>query len=407
MGALAGIKVLDLSRVLAGPYCSQTLADLGAEVWKIEPLWGDETRQWGPPFVAPAKPGFKLSPQGESAYFLSVNRGKKSLALNLKHPQGPPLVKALAQKADVMLENYKVGDLARYGLDYPSLSKLNPGLVYLSLTGFGQTGPRATEAGYDAALQGYTGIMSVTGEPSGPPMKVGVAWIDLLTGQSATIAVLAALLERSRSGLGQHLDIALFDVGLAALVNLGQSHLLSGQNPTRHGNAHAQIVPYGSFAAADGWLVLAVGNDAQFQKLCQTIGRLDLAQDPRFEQNPGRVMHRQALVQQIEHTLQQQPKAHWLGLLTSAGVPCAPVNTLSEAFADPQAQARGLRQTLPHPTLGSLPVMGSPLAHFSRTPAQLTAPPPLLGQHSQQILQEVLGLSPAQIQEFRRNGVVG
>ncbi|GGN00817.1 CoA transferase [Thermus composti] len=375
MEPLAGIQVLDLSRVLAGPLCTLILADLGAEVIKVEPPWGDETRGWGPPFV-----------EGESAYFLAVNRGKKSVALDLKRPEGQEAVRRLAQRADVLVENFKTGDLRRYGLDYESLRALNPRLVYLSITGFGHTGPRAQEPGYDAALQGYTGIMSVTGEPEGPPMKVGVAWIDVMTGMMGALAVLAALWERERSGLGQHIDLSLFDVGLFALANLGESFLLTGKPPRRLGNAHPQIVPYGAFPAEDGWLILAVGNDEQFRRLCQVVGLPDLAL--RFPTNALRVEHRKEVVEALAQVLKARPRAYWLARLKEAGVPAAPVNDLAEAFQDPQARAREAVWTLEHPLLGALPTLANPLRFLSRTPARPSAPPPLLGEHTEEVLRE-------------------
>lgn len=392
MGPLSGLKVLDLSRVLAGPLCTMILADLGAEVIKVEPPWGDETRSWGPPFV-----------QGESAYFLSVNRGKKSLALDLKTLEGQEVVRRLAAQADVLVENFKTGDLKRYRLDYESLRELNPRLVYLSITGFGHTGPRAQEPGYDAALQGYTGIMSVTGEPEGPPMKVGVAWIDVMTGMMGAVAVLAALYERERSGLGQHVDLSLFDVGLFALANLGESYLLTGKPPRRLGNAHAQIVPYGAFPAADGWLVLAVGNDEQFARLCEVLELPELRE--RFPTNPYRVEHRQEVVEALAKRLKTKPRASWLELLRSAGVPAAPVNDLQEAFQDPQAEAREAVWTLAHPLLGSLPTLANPLRFLSRTPASPSLPPPLLGEHSEALLREV-GFSPEEVAALVEKGVV-
>ncbi|AEV17207.1 CAIB/BAIF protein [Thermus sp. CCB_US3_UF1] len=391
MKPLAGLKVLDLSRVLAGPLCTMILADLGAEVVKVEPPWGDETRGWGPPFVA-----------GESAYFLSVNRGKKSLALDLKAKEGQEAVRRLAARADVLVENFKTGDLARFGLDYGSLKALNPRLVYLSLTGFGQTGPRAKEPGYDAALQGYTGIMSVTGEPHGPPMKVGVAWIDVMTGMMGAVAVLAALWERERSGLGQHVDLSLFDVGLFALVNLGESYLLTGRPPARLGNAHAQIVPYGAFPAADGWLVLAVGNDEQFARLCGALGLGELVE--RFPTNASRVEHREAVVEALSQVLRTRPRAYWLEKFQGIGVPAAPVNDLKEAFQDPQAQAREAVWTLPHPLLGSLPTLANPLRFLSRTPASPSLPPPLLGEHTEEVLLEA-GFTPEEVRALVEKGV--
>ena len=392
MKPLSGIKVLDLSRVLAGPLCTMILADLGAEVVKVEPPWGDETRGWGPPFL-----------KGESAYFLAVNRGKRSLALDLKTQEGQEVVRRLAREADILVENFKTGDLGRYRLDYESLKAQNPRLVYLSITGFGHTGPRAQEPGYDAALQGYTGIMSVTGEPEGPPMKVGVAWIDVMTGMMGAVAVLAALLERERSGQGQHIDLSLYDVGLFALANLGESYLLTGAPPKRLGNAHAQIVPYGAFPAADGWIVLAVGNDEQFARLCQVLELPGLKE--RFPRNPMRVENRQEVERALAQVLRTRPRAYWLERLKEAGVPAAPVNDLKEAFADPQAGARGAVWTLAHPLLGALPTLASPLRFLSRTPASPGLPPPLLGEHTEEVLLEA-GLGPEEVQALVEKGVV-
>lgn len=403
MGALDGLVVLDLSRILAGPFCTQTLADLGAEVWKIEPPKGDDTRTWGPPFMQGPQ---GQTGQGESAYYLSCNRGKKSVVVNLKDPRGAQIVRELALKADVLVENYKTGDLARYGLDYESLSKLNPRLVYLSITGYGHTGPRAQEPGYDVAVQGLCGIMSVTGAPEGPPMRVPVAWIDLMTGMHGAIAVLAALQERRQSGLGQHIDLALFDVGLAAMVNLAQSYLLTGQLPERLGNAHPQIVPYGAFAAADGWFMLTIGNDEQYRRVCEAIGHPELWEDARFQSNAGRVTYRAELLPRLEAILRARPRQEWLERFTQAGVPVTPVNNLAEALAEPQARARGMLQQVEHPGLGTIPLLGSPLAHFSRTPAQVRAHPPLLGEHTQEVLQSALGLCAEEIFELEAAGVV-
>jgi crotonobetainyl-CoA:carnitine CoA-transferase CaiB-like acyl-CoA transferase len=391
MKPLSAIKVLDLSRVLAGPLCTLILADLGAEVVKVEPPWGDETRGWGPPFL-----------EGESAYFLSVNRGKRSLALDLKTQEGQEVVRRLAREADILVENFKTGDLKRYGLDYESLKPLNPRLIYLSITGFGHTGPRAQEPGYDAAIQGYTGIMSVTGEPEGPPMKVGVAWIDVMTGMMGAVAVLAALLERERSGEGQHIDLSLFDVGLFAMANLGESYLLTGIPPKRLGNAHAQIVPYGAFPAQDGWLILAVGNDEQFARLCQILELPDLLK--RFPRNQDRVEGRKEVEGALSQVLRTRPRAHWLERLKEAGVPAAPVNDLKEAFSDPQAEARGAVWTLDHPLLGPLPTLANPLRFLSRTPASPTLPPPLLGEHTEEVLREA-GFLPEEVQALVEKGV--
>lgn len=392
-GALSGLTVLDLSRVLAGPYCTQLFADLGAEVWKLESLSGDDTRRWGPPFAA-----------GESAYYLSVNRGKKSLAVDLKDERGQDLVRRLALRSDVLVENFKVGDLARYGLDYSSLAELHPRLIYASITGFGQTGPRAHEPGYDAALQGLGGLMSITGEADGPPVKVGVAVIDVLTGLHAAVGILAALRERERSGLGQHLDIALFDVALASLINQAQSYLLTGVTPKRLGSAHPQIVPYGAFRAQDDWFMLAVGNDAQYRRACDVLGVPELS-EPRFETNAGRVEHRDDLLGTLGTLFKTRTRAVWLEQFSAAGVPATPVNTLGEAFGDPQTEARGMKQTLSHPLLGDLPSVGSPL-RLSRTPAVAEAPPPLLGEHGSALLY-MLGLSDEEIRVLRLEGVIG
>lgn len=394
-GPLAGIRVLDLSRVLAGPYCTQILADLGATVWKVEPPWGDETRGWGPPFV-----------QGESAYFLSVNRGKKSVAVNIKDPRGQAIVRELARRADVLVENFKAGDLARYGLDYPSLAADNPRLVYASITGFGQDGPRAGEPGYDIALQGMTGIMSVTGEPDGPPTKVGVAWIDVMTGMMAAVGILAALWERERSGRGQHLDLSLFEVGLSAMANLAQSYLVSGVAPRRIGNAHPQIVPYQAFEAADGWFIVAVGNDQQYRRMCEAIGHPELGDDERFQTNAGRVRHRAELVPALAAVFRSRPRGEWLEALKAAGVPAAPVYDLAEALADPQAAARHVVWEVPHSLLGQVSMVASPLQHLSRTPATIAGPPPLLGEHTREVLADVLGLSQAEIDRLAEAGVV-
>jgi len=393
--ALAGLKVVDLSRILAGPFCTQLLSDLGATIWEVESLRGDDTRRWGPPFV-----------DGESAYYLSTNRGKFSLSVNLKDARGQEIVRALAARADVLIENFKVGDLARYGLDYASLQALNPRLVYASITGFGQDGPRANEPGYDVALQGITGIMSVTGEPDGSPMKVGVAWIDVLTGLTAAVGVLAALRERDRSGQGQHIDLALFDVGLMAMVNQAQRYLSTREPPNRMGTLHPQIVPYQAFQAADAWFILAVGNDQQYRKLCTAAGRPDLWEDQRYQTNAGRVEHRASLVPELERLFRSRPRTHWLDLLPRQGVPATPVNNLAEAFADPQAGHRGVAWEVQHATIGKLPLVANALQHMSHTPARPAGPPPLLGQHTREVLTSELGYTPDRLAALAADGVI-
>jgi crotonobetainyl-CoA:carnitine CoA-transferase CaiB-like acyl-CoA transferase len=395
---LQNIIVLDMSRILAGPYCTQLLADLGAEVWKLEPPQGDDTRRWGPPFE-----------QGESAYYLSVNRGKKSIAVNLKTPEGQTIVKDLATRADVLVENFKVGDLQRYGLDYPNLSALNETLIYCSITGFGQTGPRAHEPGYDAALQAMSGLMSITGEGSsdnqsgGGPVKVGVAVVDVLTGLHAAVAILAALNERQRTHKGKYLDIALFDVALASLVNQAQATLMTGENPKRLGSAHPQIVPYQAFETSDGYFMLAVGNDHQFQKLCEAVGHLDIWDDPKFQTNAGRVKHRQALLEKLSNVFKQHTKAHWLGLCKKAGVPASSINTLTEALSDEQTVSRHLVETLQHPLLSNLSMIASP---FKASGHQGKLAPPLLGQDTLNILQGVLGISEEDVLRLEHSGVI-
>ena len=395
MGALDDITVLDLSRILAGPFCTQMLSDLGATVWKVESPWGDDTRRWGPPFV-----------EGESAYYLSTNRGKKSVSVNLKDERGQELVRGLARKADVLIENFKVGDLARYGLDYASLSKSNPGLVYASVTGFGQTGPRASEPGYDAVLQGMTGLMSVTGAPDGPPMRVGVAVVDLMTGLTTAIGVLSALHERARTGQGEHLDLSLFDVGIMAMVNLAQSYLADGVTPPRLGTAHAQIVPYQAFEASDGYFMLAVGNDAQFVRMAEAVGLPELAQDDRLKTNAGRVAHRDEVVATLSAAFAGWRREDLLRTLERATVPASPIYDLPEVMRDPQADARGVLWDVDHPTLGQLSLIANPLRHASESPASPTSHPPLLGEHTAETLRSALGLSEPEIASLEQDGVI-
>ena len=412
MNTLDGIRVLDLSRVLAGPWCTQTLADLGADVIKIErPGSGDDTRTWGPPFLV----GDDGQESREAAYYLGTNRNKRSVACDIARPEGQRLIRELVTHCDVFIENFKVGDMARYGLGYAALSALNPKLVYCSLTGFGQSGPYAPRAGYDYIIQGMGGLMSVTGERDdlgGGPQKVGVAVADLFTGMYATVGILAALRHAERTGEGQHLDLALLDTQVAMLANLGANHLVAGTVPGRMGNAHVNIVPYQVFevspretGAGKDFIILAVGNDGQFAKFCQVAGQPDLARDERFATNAARVRHRATLVPLLEPVLKARTKADWLAALEVAGVPCGPINQLDEVFADPQVQARGMVGHWQHPLTDDLRLVASPLK-LSRTPVRTDHPPPLLGQHTDEVLAELLGLDVGQLAALRSGGVV-
>ncbi len=404
--ALGHIRVLDLSRVLAGPWCSQNLADLGADVIKIErPGSGDDTRAWGPPYARDAD-GKDTS---EAAYYLSANRGKRSVTVDIASPEGQALIRELARHADVVLENYKVGQLKRYGLDYDSLKEVKPDLVYCSITGFGQDGPYAHRAGYDFLIQGMGGLMSVTGErddlPGGGPQKAGVALTDLMTGMYATIAVLAALTHRDRTGEGQYIDMALLDTQVAMLANVGSNYLNSGKAPQRWGNAHANIVPYQTFACSDGHIIVATGNDGQYQKFVEAGGRPDLATDPRFATNPARVANRDVLVPLLAEMVATRGRDEWIGLLEAVGVPCGPINDVGEVFANEQVQARGMAVALPHPTTGQVTLVRSPMK-MSGTPATSDKAPPLLGQHTDEVLRDVLGRSGDEIAALRARGVV-
>ncbi|WAC62900.1 CaiB/BaiF CoA-transferase family protein [Pseudoxanthomonas sp. SL93] len=399
--ALQGIRVLDLTRVLAGPWCTQVLADLGAEVIKVErPGTGDDTRGWGPPFLRDGAG----EDTAESAYFLCTNRNKRSLTVDIAQPAGQAIIRRLAGTCDVLVENFKVGDMARHGLDAATLRALNPRLVYCSITGFGQDGPYAQRAGYDFAVQGLGGLMSVTGAVDGEPQKVGVAVADLFTGMYATVAILAALRHRDATGEGQVIDMALLDTQVAMLANLGSHYLVGGEVPSRQGNAHANIVPYQVFAVADGHLIVAVGNDRQFTRLCDLLDLASLAQDARYATNAARVRHRETLVPVLQQALHARGRQAWLSLLETAGIPCGPVNDLRDVFADPQVRARGMVVETPHPMAGTLPLVGSPMK-LSATPVQPPRTPPGLGQDSDDVLREA-GYGEEEIAALRAGGVV-
>nr|WP_295836857.1 CaiB/BaiF CoA-transferase family protein [uncultured Azospirillum sp.] len=398
-GPLSHIRVLELSRVLAGPWSAQTLADLGADVIKVErPGAGDDTRAWGPPWAG-----------DQSAYFLSTNRGKRSITIDFERPEGQELVRKLAAQADVVIENFKVGGLVKYGLDYDSLKAVNPRLVYCSITGFGQTGPYRNRAGYDFMIQGMGGLMSITGqpdgEPGGGPVKVGVAVTDIFTGLYATIGIMGALAHRDRTGEGQQVDLALLDVQVAVLANQAMNCLVGGKAPQRLGNAHPNIVPYQAFATRDGYIILAVGNDGQFAKFCTVAGRPDLAKDERYATNPARVANRKELVALLEELIRTRDSHDWLSALEEVGVPCGPINDLTAVFEDPQVKARNIHQDLPHPTQGSVPTVASPI-RYSGTPLVHDTAPPTLGQHTDTVLAESLGLSEADIAALREKGVI-
>lgn len=405
MGALEGIRVLDLSRVLAGPWCGQILADLGAEVIKVErPKTGDDTRMWGPPWMK--------NDQGENtreaAYYQSANRNKMSVAIDISTPEGQELVKALAADSDVVIENYKAGSLKKYGLDYESLSAINPELVYCSITGFGQTGPRAPEPGYDFIIQGMGGLMSVTGEkddlPGGGPQKVGVAFADLTTGLYSTIAIQAALLNRHVTGLGQHIDMALLDVQVALLANQGMNYLASGKVPGRYGNAHANIVPYQVFRAADQDFIIACGNDKQFVALSAAIGLPDLTQDPRFMTNALRIQHRTEITELLAKHFLSNTAKHWVEAIHAVKVPVGLINNLEQAFQEPQVQSRNMLVEIPHPLKEKLTVIGSPIK-LSRTPVEYRKAPPMLGEHTNEILSRVV--DEEKLEALKAQGIVG
>jgi len=404
-GPLSHVRVLDLSRVLAGPWAGQLLADLGAEVIKVErPGAGDDTRGWGPPFLK-NKDG---SDSRESGYFLAVNRNKRSLTLSIEKPEGQEIVRKLAARADIVLENFKVGTLKRYNLDYDALKQVNPRLIYCSITGFGQDGPLAQNAAYDFLIQGMGGLMSITGEadghPGAGPQKVGIPIIDLMSGMYGAVSVLAALANRERTGKGEYIDLAMLDIQTAVLSNQAMNYLLSGRVPQRQGNRHPNIMPQDVFKVADGRVVLAVGNDGQFAKMCQALNRPDLAADPRFVKNADRVRNKDALLPQIEEIFSTWKRADLVAAMEGVGVPCGPINTIDEVFEIPQVKHRGMRMELPHPTSGTVPLVKSPM-NFTEAPLEYRSAPPLLGQHSDEILRE-LGISDDGIAALRAGGVV-
>ncbi|WP_421861043.1 CaiB/BaiF CoA transferase family protein [Marinobacter salarius] len=404
-GSLSHLRVLDLSRVLAGPWAGQILGDLGAEVIKIErPKSGDDTRSWGPPYLQGADGNADLS-----AYFLTANRNKQSLAVDIAHPEGQELIRKLVAESDVILENFKVGGLKRYGLDYDSLKQINPKLIYCSITGFGQDGPYANRPGYDFLIQAMGGLMSITGQPDGEPgagpMKVGVALTDIMTGLYATIGVLAALSHRDRTGEGQYVEAALLDVQVACLANQAMNYLTTGQAPGRMGNAHPNIVPYQDFPTADGNMVLTVGNDEQFTRLCDVLEHPEWASDERFATNRARVANRKELIPRLRQATVMRSTQDWVQILERSGVPCGPVNTLDQVFEDPQVLARGMKQSVQHPSLGDVPTVGNPI-RLKLTPVSYRTAPPLLGEQSKQVLEKIVGLSSGEIESLRERGIV-
>jgi len=406
MGALSHIRVLDLSRVLAGPWCTQNLADLGADVIKVEkPGVGDDTRHWGPPF-AKDEQGKDSS---ESAYFIAINRNKRSITVNISTPEGQDIIRKLVAESDVVIENYKVSQLVKYGLDYAALKKVKPDLIYCSITGFGQTGPYANRPGYDMIVEGMGGFMSVTGEAENvsgaSPQKAGVPIADILTGMDATNAIMAALIHRDRTGEGQCIDMALLDTQIAVMANVASAYLCSGAIPQRLGNASAAIVPYQTFPTSDSWIIVAAGNNSQFKHFVTAGGQAQLATDPRFHDNPERVKHRDQLIPLLEAMTRLKTKAEWIRLLEAEKVPCGPINNFKEVFEDPQVQSRGIELTVPHPTVGQMKLVASPM-HLSKTPVEYKMPPPLLGEHTQAVLQERLQLDAQTIKSLYEKGVL-
>ncbi len=401
-GPLKGFRVLDLSRILAGPWASQMLADLGAEVIKIErPGSGDDTRGWGPPYM-PDRAGEATS---EAAYFHGTNRGKQSVCIDMSHPDGQALIQDLAKDCDVLIENFKLGGLKKYNLDYPALKRINPRLVYCSITGFGQTGPYADRAGYDFMIQAMGGMMSVTGEADGLPMKIGVALADVLTGLYAANAIQAALIHQQKTGEGQYIDMALLDVQVATLANQAMNYLATGNSPGRLGNAHPNIVPYQAFQTADGYIILAIGNDAQFERFCDLANCSELVSDERFRSNRNRVKYRETLVPQVVQIMLQKSSVEWLDALNERGIPCGPINNIEQVFADPQVQHRGMQLELDHPVAGKVASVANPIK-LSDTPVEYQQAPPMLGEHTNTVLSSLLGLSIKDLDLLRSRGVI-
>lgn len=406
MGALSHIRVLDLSRVLAGPWCAQNLADLGADVIKVErPGAGDDTRHWGPPF-AKDQNGQDTT---ESAYFICINRNKRSITVDISKPEGQEIIRELAKESDVVIENYKVGDLAKYGLDYESLKKLKPDLIYCSITGFGQDGPYAHRPGYDFIIQGMGGFMSVTGEaddfPGASPQKAGVAIADIFTGMYASTAILAAVVHRDRTGQGQYIDMSLLDTQIAVMANVSSAYLCSDKVPRRWGNASPIIVPYQTFPSSDGWIIVGVGNDGQFKHFVTAGGQAHLAENPLYLTNPLRVENRKSLIPLLEEMTRQKTKAEWIALLEAANVPCGPINNFKEVFENEQVKTRGVQIDVPHSTAGTMKLVASPM-RLSETPVEVRLAPPLLGQHTDEILRERLELDAQAIAGLKEKGVI-
>ena len=406
MGALSHIRVLDLSRVLAGPWCAQNLADLGADVIKVErPGAGDDTRHWGPPF---AKDPSGLDTE-ESAYFICINRNKRSITVDISKPEGQDIIRQLAKESDVVIENYKVGDLAKYGLDYENLKQIKPDLIYCSITGFGQTGPYAHRPGYDFIIQGMGGFMSVTGEAEdvegASPQKSGVAIADIFTGMYASTAILAAVVHRDHTGEGQYIDMSLLDTQVAVMANVSSAYLTSGEIPRRWGNASPIIVPYQTFPTSDGWMIVGAGNDGQFRHFVTAGGEAHLADNPSYRTNPDRVLHRKQLVPLLETMTRKKTKGEWIALLEAANVPCGPINNFKEVFENEQVIARKVQIDVPHPTVGTMKLVASPMK-LSKTPTEVRMAPPTLGQHTNEVLHERLRMDDVAITQLREKGII-